>query len=1074
MLSKTTGSNRHEYDRHEILRHNRITAPNPLTIFPSKRDTLTRAFFQTDVPKHIRKKEEKERWLDPEKITPDFGVKGNSEEVMIRRSYRRVGSSQVFAPVSRDNMPLSELYRKKRGTDKKFVLVEEERLSELTKFENILREEKERLGEQCAWVLSDIQTTARIPVPAIRLAMHNLCEAEQRKAASAATKLIATWNEYKRKNGYNKSMLYMSESVLKSAPVGERAAKMKQMKIANSEWLLRKNQDTMSFEDDLSRLNEKYLNAQTRRRDYDRYFVLATRYGVYTEEEFFKDSNPGDRYYKAVVRAAVMLQKLWAVYWPVKNMRMHRAARLFQTLFRAHVAYRMWHPIIRIRIKIGKRALFKHMWKRWSEYNHLCREIKAAIRFYQANWRQPCFLAWKEYTRMRKNRTSDLLNRFIRRMKNVQVATVYMRWVNFTKRSLKTKLFCRRLLSNPHFFFWVEYTKVRRHIKYLGKNATVVQSLIRRALAKKHYHLASEGVLTLQGFARIIFAKNEKRRRRDIVVKAEFDKWLPEEMETREKRANEKERRRLVWEQQLMQEKESMLVLDLKRHLRSKNGKYQLNLEADKIRAAGILDEQGNKISSVSRKEALKMAKSSLLSKCAEIGRCMGKHDFNAKSPPNYRCADNSCRATFVTPEQYHSHMIQSTCHAGKDPQYSKFHVSLKVSKFQETVGEYFTNKEGFSNIANCLDLWVSIQDWKKTPISTEVFVHKAVTIYETYLREGCTRPTGLDLSSQKETLERLEKVKFREFEGMYKLDNGKVSFWRWLLRMEGRQYEAWTTDNIVLSDCYDEVEWLAFRAVFDHVQKTNFYSSPAGLQHLKEEEEAAEQNHLVLLDLYKDFRYRNIIHWTKDFIRIEAKISERALEFANFFLEQECELLAQDGADKEVDHATFLVMHEEQKVHENAELMADDMTYWTMENILDDVYDHFARTVVDKMWEDSESRKTLLEFAGYLHKKPKSRLLINMKAKNHSHDWFNEFVNNAIADEKMGLALDSDSAALIIQRHWRGVLGRNKARKVFVKVFAKTYDPSSGAYYYSNLNAGTSSWERPAFMVHLFPKTSW
>jgi hypothetical protein len=136
----------------------------------------------------------------------------------------------------------------------------------LTKFENILREEKDKLGEQCALVISNVNTTSRLPVPAVRLAVHNLCEAEMRKAAHEIKLLTERWSEFYRKNGYNKSKLYFNESMLKSTPVAERPALMKQMKETLAEWLLKKNRDVMEYEDDLSHLNEKYLNAQLRRR----------------------------------------------------------------------------------------------------------------------------------------------------------------------------------------------------------------------------------------------------------------------------------------------------------------------------------------------------------------------------------------------------------------------------------------------------------------------------------------------------------------------------------------------------------------------------------------------------------------------------------------------------------------------------------------------------------------------------------------------------------------------------------------------------------------------------------------
>ena len=138
----------------------------------------------------------------------------------------------------------------------------------------------------------------------------------------------------------------------------------------------------------------------------------------------------------------------------------------------------------------------------------------------------------------------------------------------------------------------------------------------------------------LQGFTKIVHAKLEKLRRREITILKEYNEWLPDELIARETRASEKEKRRLVWEQQIIQEKENILVLDLKRHLHTANGKFQLNEMAYKLREIGILDENGHKISSIDKRTSLKLAQQQLLAQCGEIGRLMGKHDFNVRNPP--------------------------------------------------------------------------------------------------------------------------------------------------------------------------------------------------------------------------------------------------------------------------------------------------------------------------------------------------------------------------------------------------------------------------------------------------------
>ena len=61
-----------------------------------------------------------------------------------------------------------------------------------------------------------------------------------------------------------------------------------------------------------------------------------------------------------------------------------------------------------------------------------------------------------------------------------------------------------------------------------------------------------------------------------------------------------------------------------------------------------------------------------------------------------------------------------------------------------------------------------------------------------------------------------------------------------------------------------------------------------------------------------------------------------------------------------------------------------------------------------------------------------------------------------------------------MIQRRYRGVLGRKKARKAVATTFNKKYDPSSQLYFYLNNATGMTSWDRPVIMTRLFPNSTW
>eukprot|EP01032_Pedospumella_encystans_P008892 gene8892-10510_t len=174
-------------DRLEPLNHEfRLNAaPSPLDLFPSKTDTISSAFFGIGVQptkkrKIPRKLQDELPWLHGDRVDPDFGLTGDSQELTIRRAFRRIESSTLFTPVTKQNASLAEIVPN-NNQSKRYVVVEESRLQELTKLEGTLRKEKELLGEQCGWVLSDFSLNPRVPIPATRLAVRTFCEQQMVK-----------------------------------------------------------------------------------------------------------------------------------------------------------------------------------------------------------------------------------------------------------------------------------------------------------------------------------------------------------------------------------------------------------------------------------------------------------------------------------------------------------------------------------------------------------------------------------------------------------------------------------------------------------------------------------------------------------------------------------------------------------------------------------------------------------------------------------------------------------------------------------------------------------------------------
>lgn len=1063
-------------------------APNPLKLFPAKNDNFTKAFFGVDAPKHARELEDKTKWLKPDKLDPSFGINGSSQEVLVRRSYRRMNSCGLFAPPKQEQAPLSELNNFRDLTKKNFVLVEESRLAELTKFENMLRDEKEKLGEQCSWVLNDFHVDPRIPLPATRLAVHNICESEMRKLADEIHRMNQTWTKYAKDNHYNRTHIFVKESYIDKAPLGQRAMKLKLVREAAEDWRIRRDRDTMQYEDDLSYLIGKYADAQNRKRDYDRYFVLATRYGVFSQKEYELDANPGKRYYLKVLKGALRFQKLWCRYWAVARVRRFVSARRIQCRWRLFIARKKIYPIIKIRLKAGRRSYYRFCWSLWLQYNRICRRIKEAIIYHKGNYVKICFDAWKKRAKAEVDRKNQIRYRFVQRVRNAKIAGLFMAWVSYTERRKYIKTTFRRNFQLPEFDIWVRYTEWSKMMKKLHRASTKIAAVGRCFLMKKLYKKKRRAMNVLYYFGLIVLSGKLARIRREAIITNDFKEWEPEEIERRIARANENERRRLQKVQQAMQDRENKALTELKKHFQSISGRVQIR----ELRQEEWSHSTNWREKFLSKSEWNSKAQKILIDRCSEVNRGIEQHDFNAKFPPLLCCAIPTCRTIFTTENQYlrHETVMENDskhsdyCHRSasmlilsKSPlkSYVKFHLLLCHGRGYDSLKTYICRWDGLGEYSSTLEAWQAIQDWKKLPYPDKNFASRTIAIYETFFRSDASRPTMLKFDNLASTLQQLEDFRNRDFDGFFHKTRAKKSLLRSLLMMQGQPYQEWSEKGVLSSKIFDEIEWECFMKLYLIIARDDaFVESEDYRKYLEVLEIEKVQRREALLNDYRELRMNTIRQWTQEFMKVERMMSQRAYFAVDQWMEDEVDRMVSKSMLAVANEITRDIRFQEQSVHEKAMLVVDDAVYCAESNVLDDIYEYYTKSLIKTMWDRQECRKGMLEYAGLLKPQLKKKLLIDMNARNETREWFDEFFKKSKEEEQSSMPLTTIQAATRIQKRVRGMLGRITARKRFAVTFVKRFDADSQAYYYANMATNESSWNRPRIMKHLYPKSTW
>jgi hypothetical protein len=523
-----------------------------------------------------------------------------------------------------------------KSMKKNFVLIEESRLQHLISLNDALQKEQSKLNKQCANIVtssssatglfastsassstssnpfqSDFSYPLSIPLPAVRFAIHSLCEEQMSKVRKELITLNQQWTSFCRVNHYHKNHLFLKNSYVDCAPYAQKALKLRLVKEATQTWQLRKERDTMSYEDDISFLTSLYYDALYRQRDYERYYILAIRYGNMNEEQFNLDDFPGKRYYKRVTKATIMIQHAWDRYWAVMKLRRYRAARMIQKYWRCFHVYRKIHPIIKLRLKIGKKTYYIFCFSRWKEYNSIVKKIKNAITFQLSNTQQICFNAWSSYIKEQRRDREKVLERFSRRFRNLALYHTYSYWKLYvtTNKALKLKL--RRLFAFPHFDIWVEYTRWSKHVKYVNKAVVRIQCLLRKVKAKhivKKRFLSREKIfhLGLVWISKILTMKCRLQQ-----LSKEFVEWKPMELKRRQQKLNDSEKSRLQKKQLYLSDKEKNAFKELKKHLNSSNGIDQLKYMVEEQQQQGNLNE---KEEDVEKKEIKALSNSAPLS----------------------------------------------------------------------------------------------------------------------------------------------------------------------------------------------------------------------------------------------------------------------------------------------------------------------------------------------------------------------------------------------------------------------------------------------------------------------------
>jgi len=1064
---------------------------SPLRAFPSKSETVGNMFLRSDVMTLSTLKAKKKRsdhWLDPSSIDPNFGISGNSKEASVKKSFRRIESNNLFMPPKIDRSSSFNIKDSKHNTKydlmhpSKFLLVEESRMKELIRIEKILRHEREMIGHECAWLMEEENMSARFALPAVKYGVQDVCEGEKRNIASRLMEMTSRWKDYCTKQQYGRIRILNKNSYVQKLPLPQRAQMILQLREEHFQWTMAMERDTMMYEDDVSNLMNKYYTAIDLRADYDQYYMLANRFGIFSEEEYSCEPLPGRRYYARINAAAGRIQNRWHCYWPMQKLKRHKRSRRIQTVWRMHFAYKKWNPVYRFHKRIVCRDSYGVHIKLWKQYVKIVRCLNGIHKFRGALWVPKCVKAWRMWLIHLKEWRLEILQKMAVYMKQSRTLSSFHNWSKFVVQTKYLKTFMKRSVCQPLYEKWVTYARYSIHVKMLNKMAIKVQAHVRGYLARCDWYRKKAAVEKISYFGLIVLARKQRKIRERDTDEKEFEEWLPGELQRQMDRNDEREKKRLIRQQRELTQMEQSSRDELEKHLNSRDGKLQVKeIIAEKLMTEGRLPAPGSLaaltgIEKYMKKDDIDLVKKELLEECSLFCRPIHKHDFIAKNPIAFQCADISCGAIFSTEEQYHNHMKIAEKHSGKPPQYSHFHIMIRSKKGQQIVRKFIMRIEGIGPLANALDLWVAIQEWIKVSSKSAHYVSKALFIYENFLREHCNRPVSISFEDLSEVASTIERVKHREYEGFYKLHRSSPKGVRNIFGLDGVQFEAWTTENLIPGYIFQQIEWQSFLYLFEKLEKLDFKKSQEARDYRASILEIEKKQKELHFQDFLEYRERERKRWLEDFIfedNQRGQFADAVIEkYINIEVSAEIDRLAIRAGRL----AAFIKMQREQSVIEPMKMILDDVMFWCIDDISDELFNFYTDIMLKTMLEKTEFRKLLFNVAEMedVQDETIKKAVMDRRNEEDAEYWFSQFSQAAINEEVSQLPLDPSVAAVRIQKHVRGMQGRKAARRIFVNTYCKRFDPSYGAFYYENIMTGESSWDRPHITQYLLPGSAW
>ena len=504
--------------------------------------------------------------------------------------------------------------------------------------------------------------------------------------------------------------------------------------------------------------------------------------------------------------------------------------------------------------------------------------------------------------------------------------------------------------------------------------------------------------------------------------------------------------------------------------------------KAAPVDAKARLQRRGSAM--LAKEETMKKAKDAGLAAATNGKKSKGKKNAGVKAGKRHAPIAAQDAQAAVTNVREHSPV-----------DFADLHLMLRAEGGREAIGAYLCRRFGVGPLLNTVDCWTDIQSWRKTSAHSPVYTNRALFIFENYLRPDGARPLEIDLEDGdmrddfdedddpshipwfETLLAKFASIKDRSYDGFYQAGFAK-NFLHRLFGMKGRKFQMWTENKQATPDMFDGVEFACLIAVHrmlwqNREEHSLFLASREYARFAAAETAYSAKKRLQLLEDCREARRTQITQWCQDFKAQETVMRFKAYEVVDLVLEQEVERILARGISVGTREKVFRLQHDQQSVYEENMAMCDDAVDWAADVALNHVFEFYAVRLLNTMLTHDDMVEGMMEYAGMLRgKRLKKHLDIAQAPVGVRVDmtWFKDSLRDSILEDQRTCPRDYLGCVRLLQRWFRGIIGRNRARKLFISTWAKKWDPQRERFYYVNLLNGDIDWVRPWLFNTLYP----